>query len=297
MEKNDFPFSNIDPEGFFDKAIFSRDDALKMIAKRNNLSKLDDLFVEKLRMNPEETYRNKVCIDMNHEFFHFCMKKNYSAEKIAILLNIFNFCITNGLNKKYTSADINDHVLRLLKKHGKYAIPYTMMFFTEEEIKDIMQFMSFTSKNFFLYEIALTRFIDYNIFSRDPLGVVLPILPLDSGNVIEMEEMVKIAGLSMYMDMVEESEEEEEIEGEDDDNGESPFKLEDEDMIRKMSVEEQAHAVPKTDEQLFFEKQVEQHLRKFSAKVDTELNEKEEEVETKLRTSYPKLFPAQKKKN
>ncbi len=53
----------------------------------------------------------------------------------------------------------------------------------------------------------------------------------------------------------------------------------------------------KTDEQLFFEEQVNKHIRVFKEGVDSELDEKEEEVETKLRTSYPKLFSGQKKKN
>lgn len=62
MDKNEFSFPEIDPEGLFDKNIFSRDDALKMISKRNTLSSLDELFVKKLKMNPEETHRNKEII-------------------------------------------------------------------------------------------------------------------------------------------------------------------------------------------------------------------------------------------
>lgn len=294
MEKNEFAFPKIDPEGFFENVIFTRDDALKMISKRAQLFQLDELFIKKLKMNPEETHRNKVCIDMNHEFFSFCMKKNFSAEKIAIFLNIFDFCIFYGLFKKFTALDINEHILRLLKKHGRHTPPYSIGVFSEKEIKEIVFFANQQSKNFFLYEIALTRFIDYNIFSRESLGVNLPILPLDSGTIIKAEDMVKINGLSMYMEMAEGSEEE--AEEEEEEENESPFKLDPELGGDKVNFEEDFAAIPKTDEQIFFEQQVEEHLRRFQDNVQKEISQKEEDVENKLRVSYPKLFPAQKKK-
>ena len=82
--------------------------------------------------------------------------------------------------------------------------------FNSEEKDSILDHAKNIYKYFLMYEISLTKFIDYNIFTIDPFIDVYQHTELSKGVEIHKEEFEKFDLLQPYLDIVGEIEEEQE---------------------------------------------------------------------------------------
>ena len=182
---------------FFDKW-FKRLDCIELLRNKDNL----DFLKEKIRQIrqkylTEEKVKNKelddeeeedetekdemkteIHVDFNIENLRFCFNRNYSAEKISTFMSIINYVFLISLQKKLTSNVSFEKLENILNKHTRQAPPYAIYVFNEKEKQEILDHVSNFYKFFLMYEISLTKFVDYNIITLDKFVDDIPPPPL-----------------------------------------------------------------------------------------------------------------------
>ena len=96
-------------------------------------------------------------------------------------MSIINFIFTFSLKRKLTPNDSFEILEQLVTRHCHQSPPYAEYLFNEKEKSEILLHVRNLYKFFLMYEISLTKFIDYNIISVQPFVPFVPVTDLKEG--------------------------------------------------------------------------------------------------------------------
>jgi hypothetical protein len=150
--------------------MISRQDAIEIMQNKANEQSVRKLLSSRLNIEEDirrDEQRLNILLDLNQENIRFCLQNDFSAEQLSTFLNIVNDVFRQSLKKKLTPADSYEHIERCFNLHLQQAPPYSLGVFSEAEKLKVFSYTGQLYKFFLMYEISLTKFIDYNIITQE----------------------------------------------------------------------------------------------------------------------------------
>ncbi len=184
----------LNSDSFFYNTTFSREKVLILIDKANNFpefrSYISTNIIKAEKSDPKfNDLREEIYLDMMGNVYKVGLKLKFCIEKFSTLFSIIDFVFNESLDQKMSPTDGYETLKKILKNHLYQCEPYSIGIFTEKEYQEILKFMRDDFFRYFsLYEINLTKFIDYNIFTENQMEEDWPIgcyEGLDNGEIIE----------------------------------------------------------------------------------------------------------------
>ena len=149
----------------------TRKDAIRLLKHKETTENLRIIIIEVLSRKAAidlGDFKSEILIEFSLENLRFCFQKNYCAEQISTFMSIINFVFNVSLKKKMTASDSFEKLEDILARHIKQVPPFSIKIFSLEEKEDILEHVQAIYKFFLMYEISLTKFVDYNIFTVEP---------------------------------------------------------------------------------------------------------------------------------
>ena len=162
-------------EKFYDSWI-RRDEAIYLVQSQKDPQKLKQFFAKKLENNEDienDEFRLQINIDFNLEILRFCLQSDFSAEQISTFLSILNSVFRESLKKKMTTDHSYETLEKMVDHYLFQSPPFTLKLFSHDDKSRILAFVGQLYKFFQMYEISMTKFVDFNIITQD-LFVPLP---------------------------------------------------------------------------------------------------------------------------
>jgi hypothetical protein len=158
-----------------DKSVYldgtiSRADAIALMQCAGNEPLVRKLLAARLAIEEDirrDEQRLNILLDLNQENVRFCLQQQFSAEQLSTFLNVVNEVFRQSLKRKLTPADSYEHIERIFNAHVQQAPPYSLGVFSEAEKVKVFEYAGQLYKFFLMYEISLTKFIDYNIITQE----------------------------------------------------------------------------------------------------------------------------------
>jgi hypothetical protein len=95
-----------------------------------------------------------------------------------------------SLQKKLTAADSYEKLEKILDRHTKQAPPYSLLIFSEAQKQKILNHSHNIYKFFLMYEISLTKFVDYNILTHEPFQKMHREPKMETGTLISKQPFI-----------------------------------------------------------------------------------------------------------
>jgi len=247
----------LNSDSFFYNTIYSREKVLLLIEKANNPSEfrsyISTNIIKANRNDPKfNEFREEIYLDIIGNVYKLGLKLRFCIEKFSTLFSIIDFVFNENLDQKMTTNDGYEMIKKILSRHLYQCEPYSIGIFTEKEYQEILKFMRDDFFRYFsLYEVSLTKFIDYNIFTQKPLEEDWPIGACESLDQGEMIEPALVKVLEEY--------------------------FVNEVMVMEINVEEE-----KQDLKLWINEKEENEVKEIE--ITEEMKKVEREVEEKLRS-------------
>lgn len=190
----------LNSSSFFYNTTFSREKVLILIEKADDLADFRSYISTNInKVNKSDPkfneFREEIYLDMMGNVYKLGLKLKFCIEKFSTLFSIIHFVFNENLDQKMSAHDGYEMLKKILLRHLYQCEPYSIGIFTEKEYQEILKFMRDDFFRYFsLYEISLTKFIDYNMFTQNPMEEDWPIScyeTLDNGEHIE-PALVKI---------------------------------------------------------------------------------------------------------
>lgn len=176
-----------EPYIFYDQWL-TRDHAIELLKNKSNIETLRDLITIVLHTKQPgfsmNDFKGEILIEFNLENLRFCFHNNFCAEQISTFMSIINFVFTVSLSKKFTASDSFEKLEEILDRHTKQVPPYAIKIFNDEEKEKVLEHSRGIYKFFLMYEISLTKFVDYNIFTIEPFTNFPDLKPLEEGDFV-----------------------------------------------------------------------------------------------------------------
>jgi hypothetical protein len=113
---------------------------------------------------------DQLILDFHYINYDFCTSQSYSNEKVSTLLAIMDFTI-HAMVKNHMMVEDGYKMLKdILDRHKCQRPPFSIFIFTDEEVKQINEFMlkSFF-RHFCLYEYAFKPKVELMLVT-EPIG-------------------------------------------------------------------------------------------------------------------------------
>ena len=194
----------LNSDSFFYNTTYSREKVLIVIEKADNpkefRSYISTNILKSNKSDPKfNDFREEIYLDVMGNVYKLGLKLKFCIEKFSTLFSIIDFIFNENLDKKMTALDGYEVLKKILKNHLYQCEPYSIGIFTEIEYKEILKFMRDDFFRYFsLYEINLTKFIDYNIFTENPMEEDWPIGQYDALDLGEHIEPALVEVLENY---------------------------------------------------------------------------------------------------
>jgi len=268
---------------FFYNKIITRAQAIALSKHANDPASFRDFVSTKiLSEGDDDPERKTIYVDYFINTYKFCCQHHFSAEKVSTLMSIAVYIFNESIEKKLRFSESFELFKSLLSLHEIQREPYFMGVFNATEKSAIIKYFQTTFyKHYTLYDVAMTKTINYRVTMLDKLEAALPRLSsLTDG--IEITPQ-RIPQLAMFLPKVEDEEDprlastleahvkwrQEEADA---------HKTEGEGEEEKEEVFEYT----KNEEDLKLEAALGQTLKVFYNKLDTQLKEKSEEMVNKI---------------
>lgn len=147
-----------------------RTEAIYLLRHRYNIEELKNFFVEKLSNDGDienDEFKLQIHIDFNLETLRFCLNSNFSAEQTSTFISIINSVFRDSLKKKQTTDASYERLESIFNGYLHQTPPFSMGFFSQSEINAIFGFVTHLFKFFQMYEISMTKFVDFNVYSME----------------------------------------------------------------------------------------------------------------------------------
>ena len=190
----------LNSDSFFYNTTYSREKVLLLIDKAKTPKEFRSYIstnILKTNRNDHKfnEFREEIYMDIIGHVYKLGLKLGFCIEKFSTLFSIIDFIFNENLDQKMTANDGYEMLKKILLRHLDQCEPYSIGIFSEMEYKEILMFMRDDFFRYFsLYEVCLTKFIDYNIFTQKPMEEEWPIgayESLDQGELIE-PSLVKV---------------------------------------------------------------------------------------------------------
>ena len=156
-------------EAFYDSWI-KRDEAIFLSQNRHQAEVLREFFVEKLKNDEEienDEFRLQIHIDFNLEVLRFCLNSGFSAEQTSTFLSILNTVFRESLKRKMTTDLSYETLEKIIAQYLFQTPPFSVKIFGHQDRSNILTFVGQLYKFFQMYEISMTKFIDFNIITQE----------------------------------------------------------------------------------------------------------------------------------
>jgi len=282
---------------FFYNKIITRAQAIALSKKAKDPASFEQ-FVSKsiLPEGDDDPERKVIYVDYFINTYKFCLQHHFSAEKVSTLMSIAIYIFTESIEKKLRFSESFELFKSLLSLHEIQREPYFMGIFSATEKSAIVKYFQTTFyKHYTLYDVAMTKTINYRVAMPDKLEAALPqVIPLTEG--IEITPQ-RIPQLAMFLPKVEETEPNQ---FESTLHDQVKWRTE-EANAQKTEGEEEEEKEPvieyiKNEDDLKLEAALGQTLKVFYNKLDTQLKEKSEEMANKIDAKGGKSAAAAAKK-
>ena len=265
----------------FHDTYLKRKHVLQLNEKLSDPAAFNELITSLLHLEVHEVKRREIYLDFLQNMYRYCHGLGFSAEKQSTAMSIAIFIFTESLEKKMTSTDSYDLLEKIFSRHISQREPYNYGFFTNEERKLLLKALrdSFY-RHYVLYEIAMTKFVDYTVQMADHNPKAFPKLPaLSEGTEIDPESIALLKERFFQRQGTEEIQPDHNDVQEEHDEGERQ-----EETNETNSPQQQVprFAFEKTEDDLKTEGDVEGLLSTFKGTFKDQLKEKEEEFNKTL---------------
>lgn len=269
----------LNSDSFFYNTTYSREKVLALIDKADNPSEFR-LYISTniLKSNKKDpkynAFREEIYLTVISSSFKLGHKLKFSIEKFSTLFSIIDFVFNESLDQKMSALDGYSILKKILSHHLYQCEPYSLGIFNEKEHQEILKFMrDYFFRYFSLYEISLTKFIDYNIFTASPNEEDWPsgkYESLDNGEIIE-PALVK--DLEVYF-LAEEL-------SLDDKEGINEKEAEENDKLKELE-NQQKIKLPMTDEMRRVEKEIEKSILQAKEEVGKKIDNAEKVIKDQI---------------
>lgn len=148
----------------------SREDAIHLIKNKESQDKLKEFFIKKLTDEEDiegDPFRLQIHIDFNMEVLRFCFSSDFTAEQTSTTISIINHVFRESLKQKLTTDSSYENLENAIDIYLHDSPPYTMRLFSAADKNKILVFSSHLYKFFQMYEISMTKFVDFNIITQE----------------------------------------------------------------------------------------------------------------------------------
>lgn len=182
------------PDSFFYNTTFPREKVLSLIDKASNpqafRAYISETIIKSDKKDPKyNEFREEIYLKIIGNAFKLGHSLQFSIEKFSALFSILDFVFNESLDQKMSSLDSYAMLKKIISRHLYQCEPYSIGIFNEKEHQEILKFMRDDFFRYFsLYEISLTKFVDYNIFTSSPEEEDWPVgfyCELDQGETAE----------------------------------------------------------------------------------------------------------------
>jgi len=225
-------------------------------------------------------HRKEIILDFFTQLYKFSLEKGFSLEQILIIYNIALYLIINAVEQRVSIFESYEAFQVIIKRHTHNFEPYSKEYFSPEQIQTVSKYFRHTLfKHFTMFEIALTHFVDYNIYTADPIQENWPKLcSLDEG--FERDPL-KTPGLGEYnKEKIEENKEETKAEPEEEkpvEEEEKPAEEKAKELENKV-LEEVPPPPEKTADDLLLERTIESKIKVLEENMKVKCSKSEEAV-------------------
>ena len=178
------------PEKFYDSWI-KRDEAIYLAQNRREAQKLKQFFAKKLEHDEDienDEFRLQIHIDFNLEILRFCLHADFSAEQTSTFLSVLNTVFRESLKKKMTTDHSYETLEKIVDQYLYQSPPFTQKIFSHADKSRILGFVGQLYKFFQMYEISMTKFVDFNIVTQDCFAPLPREEELDTGHEMSTRE-------------------------------------------------------------------------------------------------------------
>lgn len=166
MPPLDQPFSN---EPYYNTWI-KRDEAIFLIKNRYQAQSLETFFRKKLAGDEDienDEFRMQIHVNFNLEILRFCLNTEFTAEQISTFLAVLNSVFRDSLKKKLTTDTSFENLEKILNLYTNQSPPFSNQIFTQSDKQKALGFVTQLYKFFQMYEISMTKFVDFNIVTQE----------------------------------------------------------------------------------------------------------------------------------
>ena len=156
-------------QDFYDSWV-SRDEAIYLAQHRNDTPALKDFLVKKLANEEEvdgDEFRLQIHIDFNLEVFRFCIQAKFTAEQTSTLMSIIHHVFRDSLKNRLPTETSFEKLQECLHLYLRDNPPFMRQVFNAEERIQVQRFACQLYKFFMMYEMSMTKFIDFNIITQE----------------------------------------------------------------------------------------------------------------------------------
>lgn len=186
---------------FYDSWI-SRDEAVFLALHRDNEQALKAFLNEKLANEEEvegDEFRLQIHIDFHLETFRFCVQVGFTAEQTSTLMSIIRQVFRDSLKNRLPTETSFEKLQECLHMYLRDTPPFMRQVFSASECAQVQRFACHLYKFFMMYEMSMTKFIDFNILTHEPLSYLPADEPLESGRELDDNQLRQEAALFAYL--------------------------------------------------------------------------------------------------
>lgn len=186
---------------FYDSWI-SRDEAVFLALHKDNIQALKTFLTEKLANEEEvegDEFRLQIHIDFNLEVFRFCVQSGFTAEQVSALMSIIRHVFRDSLKNRLPTETSFEKLQECLQLYLRDNPPFMTQIFTAPECAKVQRFACHLYKFFMMYEMSMTKFIDFNILTHEPLAFLPLDEPLEIGRELDEGQIRAESILSQYL--------------------------------------------------------------------------------------------------
>lgn len=257
----------------------TRKHALQLNELIQNKTEFCNYCSEAFKLDHYEPVRREIYLDFLYNLYKYCYDLSFSAEKLSTALSIAIYVFNESLEKKMGSTDSYELLEKILKRHISQREPFSYGFFTQEEKKQLLKFLrdSFY-RHYVLYEIAMTKFVDYTLQMVDYGHASFPdLISLNEGTEIDPEKIPYFKERFFRREETEEKAQE----------GIAQTESKEPDALSRLKTPTPKEVVPtfvfeKTEDDLKTEKDIEMMLSNFKGSLSSQIKEKDEEFSKSL---------------
>lgn len=180
----------------------TREDAIAMLMSQNDAATLKAILVKKLANEEEidgDDFRLQIHIDFNLEVFRFCVQSSFSAEQTSTLMSIIRYIFKDSLKHRLPTETSFEKLQECLHAYLRDNPPFMQRVFDQRECAQVQRFACQLYKFFMMYEMSMTKFIDFNIITHEPLAALPPDEPLEAGRELDDAQLRSEAVLATYL--------------------------------------------------------------------------------------------------